>query len=185
MTMEQDKVRELLGRYYGGLTTEEEERELRELLSDPSLLSHFPEERHLVSMSVSVPDPSDGFDDRLTEITHTELRMRPGNRVLRHAVSVAAAAVILAASWLMLNQYGAPSVKDTYTDPEIAMAEVKSILTDVSRKMNTGMEELEPMRKITETPDAVSEMSRINRIVEDNLSRLRYLNRLANRTENN
>jgi len=183
MTMEQDKVRELLHRYYGGVTTEKEEAQLRELLSDPSHLSHFPEERHLIAMNETVPEPPDGFYDRLTEITHRERRMRPGNRVLRYAVSVAAAAVILAASWMLLNQYGAQ--KDTYTDPEIAMAEVKSILTDVSRKMNTGMEEMKPMRKITEAPEAVGEMSRINSIVEDNLSKLRYLNRLDNGNGNN
>lgn len=183
--MEPDKVRELLHRYYDGLTTEEEEAQLGELLSDPSFLSHFPEERHLASLSGAVPEPSDGFYDRLSETTHTEVRMRPYHRLLRHAATVAAAAVILAASWLLLNQYGRQPVKDTYTDPEIAMAEVKSILTDVSRKMNTGMEELEPMRKITVTPAAVDEMSRINSIVEDNLGRLRYLNRLENRTENN
>jgi len=55
----------------------------------------------------------------------------------------------------------------------------------VSRKMNTGMEEMKPMRKITEAPEAVGEMSRINSILEDNLSKLRYLNRLDNGNGNN
>jgi hypothetical protein len=182
--MEYDRVRELLRRYYEGLTTEEEEAHLSELLSDPSIQSLFPEERHLASMSSAVPEPSDGFYDRLTDVTHRELHMRPGHRLLRHAATVAAAAVILAASWMLLNQYGPQAVKDTYTDPQIAMAEVKSILTDVSRKMNTGMEELEPMRRITEAPEAVGEMSRINSIVEDNLAKLRYLNMLDSKTAN-
>ncbi len=183
--MEYDRVRELLCRYYEGLTTEEEEAQLSELLSDPSILSLFPEERHLASMNAAVPEPPEGFYDRLTDVTHRELQMRPGHRLLRHAATVAAAAVILAASWMLLNQYGPQAVKDTYTDPQIAMAEVKSILNDVSRKMNTGMEELEPMRRITEAPEAVGEMSRINSIVEDNLAKLRYLNRLDNSTGNN
>jgi hypothetical protein len=183
--MEYDKVRDLLHRYYEGLTTEDEERQLGELLSDPAILAHFPGEKHLVSMSSTVPEPSDGFYDRLTEVTNRELHISPGRRLLRHAATVAAAAVILAASWVLLNQYGPQAVKDTYTDPAIAMAEVKSILTDVSRKMNTGMEELEPMRKITKAPEAVGEMSRINSIVEDNLSKLRYLSRIDNSGGNN
>lgn len=185
MTMEYDKVRDLLNRYYECQTTEEEERQLGELLSDPAIRSCFPEERHLASMSATVPEPSDGFHDRLKEVTHMKLHITPGHRLLRHAATVAAAAVILAASWIVLNQYGPQAVKDTYTDPAIAMAEVKSILTDVSRKMNTGMEELEPMRKITEPPGAVGEMSRINSIVGDNLAKLRYLSRLDNGDGNN
>ena len=140
--MEHERLRELLRRYYDGLTTEKEEAQLRELLSDPLLLQYFPEESYLVSMSGEVPEPSDGFHERLTDITHREVQMSPRHRLLRHIATVAAAAVILAASWMLLNQYGPQAVKDTYTDPQIAMAEVKSILTDVSRKMNTGMEEL-------------------------------------------
>ena len=180
MIMEYEKVKELLSRFYEGLTTEDEERELREILSDPAVLSRFPGEEHLASMSTAAPEPSDGFYERLTDVTHRELQMRPGNRLLRHAATVAAAAVILAASWILLNRCGPQAVRDTYTDPQIAMAEVKSILTDVSRKMNTGMEELEPMRKITKAPEAVGEMSRLNSIVEDNLARLRYLSTIGN-----
>lgn len=180
MIMEQDKVKELLRRYYEGLTTGEEERQLREHLSDPAVLSCFPGEKYLVSLSATVPEPSDGFYERLTDVTHRKLNMSPRHRLLSHAATVAAAAVILAASWMLLNQYGRQAVKDTYTDPAIAMAEVKSILTDVSRKMNTGMEQLEPMRKITKAPEALGEMSRINSIVEDNLAKLRYLSRIDN-----
>jgi hypothetical protein len=180
MIMEYDKVKELLRRYYEGLTTEAEERQLRELLSDPVILSRFPGEKHLAYLSATVPEPSEGFYERLADVTQRELNMSPRHRLLRHAATVAAAAVILAASWMLLNQYGPQAVKDTYTDPAIAMAEVKSILTEVSRKMNTGMEELEPMRKITEAPEAVGEMSRINSIVEDNLAKLRYLSRIDN-----
>jgi len=128
MNMEHESVRELLRRYYDGLTTEKEEAQLRELLSDPLLLQYFQEDSHLVSMSGKVPEPSDGFHERLTDITHREVQMSPRHRLLRHAATVAAAAVILAASWLLINQYGTEALKDTYTDPEIAMAEVKSIL---------------------------------------------------------
>jgi hypothetical protein len=79
-------------------------------------------------------------------------------------------------------------MKDTFSDPVIAMAEVRNILTVVSKNMNTGTEALGSIRAMSIAPGAIGEFGRINKEVENNLGRLRYLNGLkapVNATENN
>ena len=70
----------------------------------------------------------------------------------------------------------------------MAMAEVRNILTVVSNNMNAGTEALGSIRAMRMTPEAMSEFGRINKEVENDLGRLRYLNGLkapASATENN
>ena len=41
--MEQEKIKELLGKFYEGATSEEEEALLKEYMADPAMVSLFPE----------------------------------------------------------------------------------------------------------------------------------------------
>ncbi len=102
-------------------------------------------------------------------------------------MTIAATAVILIGTYLLFDYLRPDRLRDTYSDPEIAMAEVRSILTMVSQNMNTGTEPLGSIRAMSVTPDAMGEFGRLNKAVGKNLDKLRYLNGLntTTNTKNN
>lgn len=187
--MEQEGIRELLNKYFEGITSEEEEAQLREYLSDPSLASTVRAEYgYIPGMSPEIPEPSEGFYERLGEIDFRPAEIPRLARVLRYALGTAAAAAILAGAVLLFDYLGRSVLQDTYKDPEIAMAEVRNILMAVSEKMTTGTEALGSINSITTAPESLSGLKVLNSVVDDNLSRLRYLDRLTEplqKTENN
>jgi hypothetical protein len=175
--MEQENIRELLAKYYNGETSEEEELVLREYLGSAaapaSLTGTF---GYLAAGTDQVPEPSEGFGAKLDEITRKEVRLAsPGTRWLSFA-GIGAAAAIIAAALLIFNPVRTPGDRDTFSDPALAMAEVKNILLTVSGKMNTGTAQLEQVGEITSRPEELNSLTTINGLVGRNLSRLRYLN---------
>ena len=173
--MEQEKIRELLDRYFNGETDEEEELLLMECLRDPALPESIREEYgYLADLTVPVPEPSDGFTARLENVMHREARLKPAVRLLRLLAGTAATAAVMAGVWIAFRSAG-PQPKDTYSDPVIAMAEVKEILMDVSGKMNSGTSRLEQVGTIARKPEELESLDRIGDIIGNNLSRLRYL----------
>jgi hypothetical protein len=102
-------------------------------------------------------------------------------------MTIAAAAVLLIGTYLLFDYLRPDHMRDTYSDPEIAMAEVRSILTTVSQNMNTGTEPLGSIRVMSVTPEAMGEFGRLNKAVGRNLDKLRYLNGLntTTNTKNN
>jgi hypothetical protein len=83
---------------------------------------------------------------------------------------------------------GTREMQDTYKDPEIAMAEVRSILLAVSEKMTEGTAPLSSINSMSIAPESLSGLGKINSVVGDNLSRLRYLDQLGgerHKTDNN
>ena len=174
--MEQEKIRDLLGKYYGGETSEEEELFLRDYLNDPSTPESFRKEfGFLLAQKGEVPEPSEGFYGRLESVTHREAHLQPERRVWRYFAGISAAAAVIAVLWLGFRFAGSPQEKDTFDDPVIAMAEVRSILLTVSERMNSGTEQLVQVGTIAHKPEELEGLGRINGIVGENLSRLRYL----------
>jgi len=185
--MEQEKIRDLLGKYFGGETSEEEELLLRQSLNDPSTPESVRKEYgFLLGQTAEVPEPSEGFYDRLESVTHREVSLRPDRKVWKYLTGMSAAAAIIAALWLGFRFTGSPIEKDTFDDPVIAMAEVRSILLTVSERMNSGTEQLGQVGAIAQKPEELEGLGRINNILGENLSRLRYLgelNPVQNETE--
>jgi len=188
MIMEQEKIKELLSKFYDGTTSEEEEAQLRENLSDPSVFRLFPEAEYFLACSSAVPEPMAGFSERLEAVTHVEKKMASRGRVVRYSMTIAAGMALLVGSYFLFNYLRPVPMKDTFSDPAMAMAEVRNILTVVSKNMNTGTEALGSIRAMGIAPDAIGEFGRINKKVENDLGRLRYLNGLkapTNATEKN
>lgn len=174
--MEQEKIRELLDKYFEGKTSEEEELLLKEFLRDPALPEELREcYGYLADLTVPVPEPAEGFTARLEAVTHREARLKPSGGLLQLLAGMAAAAAVVAGLWLGLRPSGSPPEGDTFDDPVIAMAEVRTILMTVSEKMNSGTEQLGQVSTIAEKPLELEGFSRIGDIVGKNLSRLRYL----------
>ena len=180
--MEQEKIKELLGRFYEGNTSEEEEAMLREYLADPAVASLFPEADYMAALRGALPEPSADFLNKLEAVTHRERKMTSREEMIRYSITVAATAVLLIGTYLLFDYLRPDRMRDTYSDPEIAMAEVRIILTTVSQNMNTGTEPLGSMRAMSVTPEAMGEFGKLNKAVGKNLDKLRYLNGLNTTT---
>jgi hypothetical protein len=186
--MEQERIRELLNRYFEGNSSEEEEAQLREYLSDPSLSSTVRAGYgYLPGMAPEIPEPSEDFYEKLAEIASQPAVIPRRGRMLRYVLGPAAAAAIMTGALLLFDYFGRGGLQDTYKDPETAMAEVRNILLAVSEKMTTGTEPLGSINSISIAPEKLSGFKILNSVVDDNLSGLRYLDRLTNsqqKTEN-
>jgi hypothetical protein len=175
--MEREKTEELLRKYYDGLTSSEEEARLRELLDASGTDDVFASDRILLSAGrTGVPEPSVEFMRNLEAVTrhgeHPGVRSRP----YRYALSVAAGIALLVGSYFIFSTVAASEPDDTFSDPELAMAEVRNILLNVSQNMNTGTGALNTISTMSVLPGAMNEMGRTVRSVDRSLSRLRYLN---------
>jgi hypothetical protein len=185
--MEQEKIKELLSKFYEGTTSEEEEARLKEYLADPAVASLFPEVEYMAALPTVVPEPSADFLNKLEAVTHRERKMTSRVEVIRYSMTIAATAVLLIGTYLLFDYLRPDQMRDTYSDPEIAMAEVRSILTTVSQNMNTGTEPLGSIRAMSVTHEAMDEFGKLNKAVGKNLDKLRYLNGLntTTNTKNN
>jgi len=183
--MEPDKIIELAEKYYEGLTSEDEEAQLRRYLSDPSLPPSLKAEYgYLLEQALVIPDPSCDFDERLDALTRTETRLASGRRLARYSLRIAATVALVVAAYFIADYIGNNRMRDTYSDPRIAMAEVKSILALVSENLNAGTEELKSVSSLRKAPEAMEEVSRMNRVLDENLGKLRYLNLLDIKKDN-
>lgn len=187
--MEQERIRELLNNYFEGSTSEEEEAQLREYLADPALSSALRSEYgYLPELAPAVPEPGEGFYQRLEAVTRRETEISPRQRVLRYAMGIAAAAAIFTGAIFFFNYMGMREMHDTYKDPDIALAEVRDILMAVSEKMTTGTEPLGSINSMNVAPESLRGFKLINSVTGDNLSRLRYLDQMTgsdHKTEKN
>jgi len=174
--MEQEKIRELLGKYFRGETGEDEEQMLRDYLRSPSVPASLADEfGYLAVRPEKVPEPSEGFEAVLDEVTRNGIEMTPRATRRFRLAAIGASVAAAAGLWLIFSLVRTPQARDTYSDPALAMAEVESILLNVSERMNTGTAHLEQVKTMTATPEELTSLTTINGMVGRNLSRLRYL----------
>jgi len=184
--MEREKTEELLRKYYDGLTSAEEETRLRELLDASADDGEFASDRILLSAGrTGVPEPSAEFMRNLEAVTRQGEYPGVRRRPYHYALSVAAGIALLLGSYFMFKTVPAREPADTFSDPELAMAEVRNILLNISQNMNTGTGALSTISTMSAAPGAMNEMGRTVRSVDRSLSRLRYLNDLNHAGEEN
>ena len=81
----------------------------------------------------------------------------PARRIMTYVMSAAASVVVLLGIWTAVETFRAP--KDTFTDPEMAYAEVEKALVSISEKMGSGLSRAEAAgRSIEEQGARVAEL---------------------------
>jgi len=137
--MEREKTEELLRKYYEGLTSDEEEAQIRELLDKKEAYGEYASDRSLLSAGKTlVPEPSAEFMKNLEAVTRQGEPRWVSRRLYRYVMSVAAGIALMLGSYFIFRTASAGEPADTFSDPELAMAEVRNILLNVSQNMNTG-----------------------------------------------
>ena len=177
--MEREKIKELLRKYYDGLTSPGEEELLRDMQDSPEAAEEFSTDKIVLSVGgTKVPEPSPQFMRNLEAVTLHGESGRSSRRLYRYALSVAAGIALMLGSYYIFRIAASGEPEDTYNDPELAMAEVRNILLNVSQNLNTGTGALKSINTMNIVPGTIDEMGRRARSIDRSLSRLRYLNDL-------
>ena len=178
--MKEEELKRLIGKYYSGTSTDEDERALRVFFSQNIAPHGFEAEwemfRYLMSEG-EVPEPSADFESRIGMAVASSgkgERSSGFRKLLVPMLSAAAGLLLLTGTYFFFARRDQP--QDTYSDPKIAYAETMRILTEVSNRMNQGTEPLKSVGKINEMKEISFEsINRSASIVEKNLKSLHYL----------
>jgi hypothetical protein len=172
--MKEDELKDLVGKYYEGISSFEEEKVLREYFSKNSP-EGFEAEREIFSYYrsiVAAPEPSVDLNARIIGRINALESTREGKRhrkYLAPMLSVAASLFILTGLWLFY-QNRIESI-DTYNDPAIAYAETMKILYSVSVQLNRGAITMEPLSKLNDITDkSIKTISNSSHKIEKNIT---------------
>ena len=127
--MKEELLKELLEKYYNGDTSVEEELSLKEYFSGDEVHPGYEAEKEifrLYSASEEITAPDDGLEARIKlAIDHLEEHQSKQTPVIRRytVMSIAAALLILVASYFMLKHHAEP--EDTFSDPRLACRDNK------------------------------------------------------------
>jgi gamma-glutamylcysteine synthetase len=153
--MEENKLKELLDKYYNGATSPEEELELKRYFSDDNVFTGYEAEKEIFryySGMEKINVPSADFEMRIIQSLDDldKIKLKNDNRK-KYIILFSAAATILLmiGSWFFLLREREPA--DTFSDPSLAYAETMRILNNVSVKLNRGTEALKPVLYLTGT----------------------------------
>lgn len=175
--MNREELERLLEKYYNGESSEEEELILRKFFRNEDIPEAYREEKEIFnyySQMEKIPEPEYGFERRIIAAIDNEdiyLNSRRKRRLVISFSSIAAGLLILAGSYFFFIHRTEP--RDTFTDPDIAYAETKKILYDISYRMNQAVQALEPVSKIhTVTERSFDVMNRTAKKIEKNIQTL-------------
>jgi hypothetical protein len=182
--MKEEKLKELLEKYYDGNTSEVEETELRKYFSGDDIIDGYEAEKEIFShysCSEFIPVPSADFEARIVKAVD-DLGTDQGNKYLRKRriaiLSTAAMVLILIGSYFLL--FNQPETEDTFSDPRLAYAETIRILNEVSVKLNKGTQALKPIGKIQiATQTGIRSVDRSAVLISKNLNRIKLLQQIS------
>ena len=180
--MNTEEIKRLLEKYYNAEGSEEEELILRKFFMEEVVPEELLEEKEIFnyySFSATVPEPSDGFEERIiSAINNDDSAHKTGGRwkLYLSIASIAAGLLILTGSYFFfINRY---ETTDTFSDPDIAYAEAMKILYNVSSRMNRGTRALETVAMMQDVPGkSLKTINKSTTIIEEKLKTLDYFNK--------
>jgi hypothetical protein len=175
--MDLKEVKIILSRYYEGLTTEEEESALAEYFAGDDVAEELYIDREWFRHSgdIKVPEPGEDFSVRLSAVAKPDnsFSYRKSIRVIRYSRIAATIALLISGYLIAQNIFSKPAyMKDTYSDPQMAMAEVQRVLAEVSLNMKKGAEGLPELRKLGEAPAALTTFKSASRTAAKSIEAL-------------
>ena len=173
------EIKSLLEKYYEGNCSDQEEQLLREYFREAEVAPGLEAEKEMFGYydsSLSIPEPSAGFEKRII-LAVDGVENKKGRLTVRRYIfstmSAAAAIMLLIGSWFFFIRRTEPD--DTFRDPAIAYNETVKILYSVSAKINTGMNAMEPVKKVRSVAEkSIGRVGRSAGMINDNLKTLGY-----------
>lgn len=173
--MNDARIKELLERFYRGITTEAEERELRNLLAHSSA-DEFETDKAISEGLIQTIEVPSELEQRLNAAVDSwdadehdnRHKVHLSNRSMWMRISgVAASIAILVGTGLVAlrpTYSGRHEPSDTYSDPAQAYAVAQQALTIFADALNKGMEQVEFVEEISDQTitTAIDEINKIN-----------------------
>jgi hypothetical protein len=188
--MKEELLKELLEKYYNGETSLEEEQSLRDFFSNANVPGGYEAEKEIFSYYPELAlntEPDDDLEGRIrVAIDRAGEPVKTRTRFLRPytLTGIAAGLLILIASYFILADR--KSMKDTYSDPQLAYVETIKILREVSFKFNKGTAALKPLAQAGRVAEAgIGTVSRSAARVTDKLKPLAKISDLNKRNNYN
>lgn len=189
--MEDDRIKYLINRYYKGLSTEEEEFELKDLLSKDESSSYDSEKAIFgyYRSCENIPEPSIDFEQKIkaavdkasgetlsvpatseeeAKVIPIETASDPLTKVLW--INIAALFFVVIGTYMFFTNYH-KEPKDTFDDPMIAYVETMKILQEVSEQINKGAKPLAEIGKLNATAElSLNILTNSSAILNENTS---------------
>ena len=147
--MESHNIETLLDKYFDGETSLNEERQLQDYFSSPSVAQHL--EHYRPMFGYFAKEREQRFDGTLP--------LQPGKRNVVRWLSVAASVVVLlGVGMFAYNNLDATSAKGelgTYDSPEMAFQETQKALDMLAAHVNTGVESVEYINEYEQQKNSV------------------------------
>jgi hypothetical protein len=159
MKIGENDINELLGLFYEGKTSIEQELELhRYFVTAKNIPEELQADREVVLKLSSLPEDDNsidlpqGFDERLEKLFESfaekkKKKLVPVFRFWKQAAGIAASIAILLSAGIFFQQNRHQPLTDTYDTPEEAYIETQRALLLVSEKMNKGFNSLDAADK--------------------------------------
>jgi hypothetical protein len=163
--MDSDKIRILLQKYYLGETSLEEEKILKQYLSEFSQ-AEFANDKQLVDyyLSSQITVPGD-LNEELDDLIENEWKKETKGkfyRIIRWSSSVAALLIIALSIFFYSKKENQTALADTYKDPRVAYAETQKVLLFISNTMNRKAASLKYLSNVDNSFGQCGKLSKIN-----------------------
>jgi hypothetical protein len=164
--MELNKVKVLLEKYYEGSTSLEEEKKLRDYFRNYTVPEELACDKELFLFSSGETETipmSAGLEQKLEQLIDRQHKGETKTKQIQlwyKVASIAAGLAILLVCYLFISKEGHENkMKDTYTDPQIAYAQVKQTLLYISETLNKGTKPLSQVSKLNQGMEQFSTFS--------------------------
>jgi hypothetical protein len=175
--MNEEELKRLIGKYYNGESTEEEESALRDFFNKGNVPAGYEAEKEIFGYyddTAEIPEPSHDFEAQIMAAIDASAKKRSMRRILLPLLSAAAGLLILGGSYFFFINKA--STRDTFSDPAIAYAETVKILHHVSTQLNQGAKALEPIGKLEMVRrQSIQKINNTTKIAEKSLRELNLL----------
>ncbi|PTN09961.1 hypothetical protein [Mangrovibacterium marinum] len=163
--MENNRIKELLDRYFDGQSSLSEEQELHAYFSSGEIDAEFlPYAELFNGVSELQQDQQAPSEEQLMDyILEHEHREKSKIRYLWQTVSSIAAALLIALL-VYTSQQDKTHWDDSFNDPNIAYAEATKTLHFVAAKYQAGMGQLKPVAKVSQAVKPLdNSLQRVNK----------------------
>ena len=147
--MKPDDIEDLLTRYYEGVTSEAEEKELKRFFMEEEVSEDLLAEKELFLQLAACPERLNDMIDAWDMSEKRALKVKKRTRIIRlqWLGRIAASLLLLFSVGMYLYKPSAP--KDTCATPEEAYMQAQKALVMLSSRLNKGMEEVETVQEAT------------------------------------
>ncbi len=160
--MEQ-KIKDLLKKYYEGNTSLDEENSLKESFSKLDVTTENYVDKELLcffKIKDSDLESNQNFEEKLIKLIDNQERRPKVVPYLYQFLTMAASIAIIITCFLVIYQQAHKfKLKDTYKDPQLAYLEAKRSLYYISERLNKGTR---PLNEISKMEKGVSHLSSIS-----------------------